>query len=69
MSSIDTSRKFITINIGLITISDTRSLEDDQSGDLLNSLITNFGHCVKNRLVIKDNVSLIKKTIYLGLQL
>ena len=47
MSSIDTSRKFISINIGLVTISDTRSLENDQSGDLLNNLITTFGHCVK----------------------
>ena len=63
MSSIDSSRKFISINIGLITISDTRSLENDQSGDLLNNLITTFGHCVKNRQIIKDNVSLIKKTI------
>ena len=62
MSSIDTSRKFISINIGLITISDTRSLENDQSGDLLNKLITTFGHYVKNRQIIKDDVFLIKKT-------
>ena len=63
MSSIDTSRKFISINIGLITISDTRSLENDQSGDLLNNLITTFGHYVKNRQIIKDNESLIRKTM------
>ena len=63
MSSIDTSRKFISINIGLVTISDTRSLENDQSGDLLNNLITTFGHCVKKRQIINDDVFLIKKTI------
>ncbi len=63
MSSIDTSRKFISINIGLVTISDTRSLENDRSGDLLNNLITTFGHCVKKRQIIKDDVFLIKKTI------
>ena len=63
MSSIDTSRKFISINIGLVTISDSRSLENDQSGDLLNKLITTFGHYVKNRQIIKDDVLLIKKTI------
>ena len=57
MSSIDTSRKFISINIGLITISDTRSLEDDRSGDLLNNLITTFGHYVKNRQIIKTKSS------------
>ena len=56
MSSIDTSRKFISINIGLVTISDTRSLENDQSGDLLNNLITTFGHCVKKRQIIKDEI-------------
>ena len=63
MSSIDISKKFVSINIGLLTISDTRSLNDDKSGDLLNDKIINFGHKVKNRQIIKDDVSLIKKTI------
>ena len=63
MLSIDKSKKFVSINIGLLTISDTRSLNNDKSGDLLNNKIINFGHKVLNRQIIKDDVSLIKKTI------
>ena len=33
------SKNFIPINIGLITISDTRTLKDDKSGELLNNRI------------------------------
>ena len=63
MTLIDSSKKFISINIGLITISDSRSLDQDTSGDLLNNRIKNFGHNVKNRQIIKDDPELIKKTI------
>ena len=63
MSSINKTKEFVSINIGLLTISDTRSLYDDKSGDILNDRIINFGHKVKNRQVISDDVSLIKKTI------
>ena len=63
MSLIDSSKKFIPINIGLITISDSRSLDQDTSGDLLSKRIKNFGHNVKNRQIIKDDTELIKKTI------
>jgi len=63
MSSINKTKEFVSINIGLLTISDTRSLYDDKSGDTLNDRIINFGHKVKNRQVISDDVSLIKKTI------
>ena len=57
------SKNFIPINIGLITISDTRTLKDDKSVELLNNRIINFGHNLLNRLVIKDDFDLIKKTI------
>ena len=57
------SKNFIPINIGLITISDTRTLKDDKSGELLNNRIINFGHNLLNRQVIKDDFDLIKKTI------
>ena len=56
------SIKFVSINIALITISDSRLENEDKSGNLLNSRITTFGHSVKKRLIIKDDVELIKKT-------
>ena len=63
MSSIDSTKKFISINIGLLTISDTRSKDNDKSGDLLNKRIENFGHKVISRQLVRDDVSSIKKTI------
>ena len=57
------SKNFIQINIGLITISDTRTLKDDKSGELLKNRIINFGHNLLSRQVIKDDFDLIKKTI------
>ena len=35
MSKLDLSRDFIPVKIAVLTISDTRSLSDDKSGDLL----------------------------------
>ena len=46
MSTIDRSIKFISINVALITISDTRKEADDKSGRLLQSRIINLGHVV-----------------------
>ena len=63
MTNIDTSIKFIAINIGLITISDSRIEEDDKSGYLLKDRIENFGHIVLKKIIITDEVVQIKKTI------
>jgi len=63
MNKIDKSISFIPVNIALITISDTRSLIDDKSGDLLNERISKFGHKIIERIIIKDDASLIKKSI------
>ena len=56
MTNIDKSVNFVSINIALLTISDSRSENEDESGDLLNERITNFGHTVKKRLVITIKV-------------
>ena len=39
-----TNREFIPINIAVLTVSDSRSLEDDKSGDALTKRIKNSGH-------------------------
>ena len=56
-------RKFIPINISVLTISDTRTLKQDKSGALLVKNIKKLGHNLYDRKIIKDEVSLIKKTI------
>ena len=63
MSNINTSLKFVPINIGLITISDTRKEEDDKSGNLLKKRIINFGHNVCKKIIISDDIEVIKNTI------
>ena len=63
MAPIDESINFIPINISLITISDSRTIDNDKSGDLLFNKITDFGHKVIKRNLITDDVKLIKKTI------
>jgi len=63
MTIIKTSKKFVSINIVLITISDSRTSKDDKSGELLKERIINFGHQVIEKIIIKDDISLIEKTI------
>ena len=63
MSSMNEKRKFIPINIAVLTISDSRTLKEDTSGNFLIKSITDFGHNVCDRQIIKDKVFLIKKTL------
>jgi len=63
LSNLDSSIKFISINIALITISDTRKIDDDKSGTLLKKRIKEFGHNVSHRIIIKDDVEKIKNTL------
>tara|TARA_B100001123_G_scaffold338638_1_gene383325 strand:+ start:646 stop:1179 length:534 start_codon:yes stop_codon:yes gene_type:complete len=63
MNILDKSKKFVSVNIGLITISDTRNLKNDKSGDLLKDRILKIGHNLKIRKCIKDDIALIKNTI------
>ena len=63
MNIIDTSMEFVSINIAVVTISDTREEENDKSGNLLQDRITNLGHIVFKKLIISDDVDLIKKTL------
>ena len=63
MTPIDIKREFISINIAVLTISDSRTLDNDSSGDLLRKKITNLGHKIIKSRIINDEISLIKKTI------
>ena len=48
-------KDFISINIAVVTISDTRELKNDKSGDTLVNRITQFGHKVTEREIVKDD--------------
>lgn len=57
--SLDTTRPFLPLNIAVITVSDTRTIETDKSGGILADRITNSGHTVYKRVIIKDDADLI----------
>ena len=63
MTNIDKSIEFVQINIGLITISDSRIEENDKSGNILKERIENFGHKVLKKKIIVDDGEKIKKII------
>jgi molybdenum cofactor biosynthesis protein B len=56
---IDESRTFLPINIAVLTVSDTRTVADDRSGDTLAERIVSSGHVVKAREISKDSVEAI----------
>ena len=60
---IDTSLKFVPINIAVITISDSRTKENDTSGDTLEKRINEAGHHMIKRTIIPDEVIKIKNTL------
>lgn len=55
MSRIDESLDFIAIRIAVLTVSDTRSLDDDRSGDVLVGRIANAGHILADRQIVQDD--------------
>jgi hypothetical protein len=46
MSRIDETKEFIPVRIAVLTVSDTRTLEDDRSGQTLVDRIAEAGHCL-----------------------
>jgi molybdenum cofactor biosynthesis protein B len=63
MSSIDESKKFVALNIAVLTISDTRSLEDDKSGATLAERLTAAGHRLAAREITVDDVDAIRAIV------
>jgi molybdopterin adenylyltransferase len=63
MSSIDEPRAFLPLNIAVLTISDTRSLEDDKSGTTLAERLVAAGHTLAAREIIVDDVDAIRVII------
>ena len=60
MPGIDDKRPFVPLNIAVLTISDTRKLEDDKSGGTLAERIEKAGHTVAARAIVTDDVEKIR---------
>ncbi|MFA7603766.1 MAG: molybdenum cofactor biosynthesis protein B [Novosphingobium sp.] len=57
--AVDPERTFTPINIALLTISDTRMLDDDTSGTILAERIVAAGHTLIERAIERDVVARI----------
>jgi molybdenum cofactor biosynthesis protein B len=56
-------RAFIPLVIAVLTVSDTRSLADDRSGDTLAGRIEAAGHRVGARAIVQDDVAAIQARV------
>ena len=56
-------RNFVSVRIAVLTVSDTRSLADDKSGDTLAARITEAGHILAAREIVTDDVEKIRAVV------
>ncbi len=56
---IDDSRPFVAVNIAVLTVSDTRTVGDDKSGQTLADRINDAGHNLAARVIVPDDRSAI----------
>lgn len=54
MSRIDESITFVPVRIAVLTVSDTRGLDQDRSGDVLVTRLGAAGHILAERKIIRD---------------
>ena len=59
MSRIDETLEFMPVRIAVLTVSDTRQLADDKSGQTLVDRITAAGHILADRMIVADERALI----------
>ncbi|WP_412073901.1 molybdenum cofactor biosynthesis protein B [Tritonibacter mobilis] len=54
MSRIDDSKEFIPVRIAILTVSDSRSLDEDRSGQVLVDRLQAAGHTLADRKILPD---------------
>jgi molybdenum cofactor biosynthesis protein B len=60
---IDESKSFVPLNIAVLTISDTRALDDDKSGATLADRLTTAGHSLVKRDIVTDDIDAIRSML------
>ena len=56
-------RQFIPVRIAVLTVSDTRTLENDVSGQTLTDRVAEAGHLLSARKIVKDDIRSIRHVI------
>ena len=52
-----------SLNLSILTISDTRSFETDTSGALIENLVREAGHDLLDRRIVRDEPDMIRETL------
>jgi len=60
---IDETRPFIAVRIAVLTVSDTRSMDEDRSGLMLVDRIAEAGHTVADRAIERDEIDAIRSRV------
>lgn len=58
-AGIDGARPFVPVGIAVMTVSDTRTPEDDRSGNVLVERLQTAGHRLADRNIVKDDLDAI----------
>jgi len=56
-------REFIPLNIAVLTISDSRTEENDTSGQLLVDKLKNAGHLLSDKKIVADDIYQIRAIV------
>jgi len=63
LAGIDESKPFVSINIAVLTVSDTRTAANDTSGDVLVGRVEAKGHRVYDRKILPDDQAELRKQL------
>jgi molybdenum cofactor biosynthesis protein B len=63
MSRIDESRPFLPVSIAVLTVSDTRAIAEDRSGDTLVERLETAGHRLAARAIVRDEIDDIRQQV------
>jgi molybdenum cofactor biosynthesis protein B len=59
----ETTGHFVPLNVAVLTVSDTRTRENDTSGDLIQERLETAGHKVASRVILNDDVETLRTRV------
>lgn len=57
------ARQFVPLSIAVLTVSDSRTPDDDKSGQTLADRLTKAGHKLADRAIVTDDVEIIRAKV------
>lgn len=63
MAHVSADAPFQPLDIAVLTVSDTRCLDSDQSGDTLQQRLTDAGHRLSERQLVRDDIYEIRAVV------